>query len=73
MRRIDVLAAAVLVMGGLNWGLVALTGVDLVGAVLGETSGFSRAVYALVGLAGLYQALTWRAIQKRWGLAWARY
>ncbi len=73
MKNIDVIAAAVLVIGGLNWGLVALSGVDFVGAVSGETSGFSRAVYAVVGLAGLYQALTWKAIQKRWALAWARY
>lgn len=73
MKAIDVFAAVVLVIGGLNWGLVALTGADWVGAALGEQSGVSRAAYALVGLAGLYQALTWKAIQKRWALAWARY
>lgn len=73
MKSIDVIAAIVLVIGGLNWGLIAFTGVDFVGAVLGELSGLSRTVYALVGLAGLYQALTWKAIQKRWALAWARY
>lgn len=43
---------------------------DLVAAVLGmkfgETSAFSTVVYSLVGLAGLYQALTWKSIQRRW-------
>ena len=73
MKTIDAIAAIVLVIGGLNWGLVALTGFDFVSAALGELSGFSRAVYALVGLAAVYQAVTWKAIQKRWALAWARY
>jgi len=73
MKTIDVIAAIVLVIGGLNWGLVALTGFDLVGAALGELSGSTRAVSALVGLSAVYQAVTWRAIQKRWALAWARY
>lgn len=73
MKTIDVIAAIVLVIGGLSWGLVGLTGVDVVGAALGELGGISRAAYALVGLAGVYQALTWKSIQKRWALAWARY
>jgi len=73
MKTIDVIAAIVLVIGGLNWGLVALAGFDLVSAALGELGGSIRAVYALVGLAAVYQAVTWKAIQKRWALAWARY
>ncbi len=72
MKTTDVIAAIVLVIGGLNWGLVALARVDLVSAILGELSGSTRAVYALVGMAAVYQALTWKAIQKRWALAWAR-
>jgi uncharacterized membrane protein YuzA (DUF378 family) len=32
----------------------------------GETSALSTVVYSLVGLAGLYQALTWKSIQRRW-------
>jgi len=32
----------------------------------GETSALSTVVYSLVGLAGLYQALTWKFIQRRW-------
>jgi uncharacterized membrane protein YuzA (DUF378 family) len=32
----------------------------------GETSALSSVIYALVGLSGLYQALTWKSIQRRW-------
>lgn len=72
MKSLDVLAAVLLVVGGLNWGVVGVTGSDLVGALFGELSPVSRAVYVLVGLAALYQALQWKAIQHRWQPAPAR-
>ncbi len=72
MKKMDVLAAALLVVGGLNWGVVGVTGgMDLVGTIFGNLSPLSRAVYILVGLAGLYQALQWKAIQHRWQLSTA--
>lgn len=72
MKKMDVLAAVLLVVGGLNWGVVGVTGgSDLVGAIFGNLSPISRAVYLLVGLAALYQALQWKAIQHRWQLATA--
>jgi uncharacterized membrane protein YuzA (DUF378 family) len=58
VRVTDLTAAALLVVGGLNWGLVALTEFDLVAALtgndFGETSALSRIVYAAVGAAALY-------------------
>jgi uncharacterized membrane protein YuzA (DUF378 family) len=67
MKTLDIIAAVLLVVGGLNWGIVGATGgSDLVGAVLGNLSPASRAVYLIVGLAALYQALQWKAIQHRW-------
>ncbi|HWR53428.1 MAG TPA: DUF378 domain-containing protein [Bryobacteraceae bacterium] len=70
MRSIDVLAAVLVVVGAVNWGLVAIAGFDLVaflfGMRFGEVSALSAIIYGLVGLAGLYQALTWKAIQRRW-------
>ena len=72
MKQLDVIAAVLLVVGGLNWGVVGVTGSDLVGAIFGELTAPSRAVYILVGLAALYQALQWKAIQHRWHLAAAR-
>jgi uncharacterized protein len=73
MKKLDVAAAVLLVVGGINWGVVGLAGSDLVGALLGPLSPASRAVYLLlVGLAALYQALQWKAIQRRWHPAFAR-
>jgi uncharacterized protein len=72
MKSLDVAAAVLLVVGGLNWGVVGLTGSDLVGAIFGNLSPMSRLVYSLVGVAALYQALQWKAIQHRWQLAGAR-
>jgi uncharacterized protein len=70
MKKIDVIAAALVMIGALNWGLAGVFHLDFVAAVFGmkfgETSGFSAVIYGLVGLSGLYQALTWKSIQHRW-------
>ncbi len=71
MKNLDVVFAVLLVVGGLNWGLVGLFNFDLVATVLGPMSGLSRLVYALVGLSAVYQAFSVKAIQRRWGLAHA--
>lgn len=72
MKTLDVIAAILLVVGGLSWGLVAAVGLDIDGA-LGGPSLLGRFFYGSIGLAGVYQALTWKEIQKRWALAWARW
>ncbi len=66
MKAFDVVAAILLVVGGANWGLVGLFNVDLVAAIFGEMTALSRIVYLLVGLAALYQAVQFKAIQRRW-------
>ena len=78
MKKLDVIAAALVIIGALNWGLAGVFHLDLVATVFGmrfgETSALSSAVYSLVALSGLYQALTWKSIQRRWhsGVAAAR-
>ena len=58
MKKLDILTAALLIVGGLNWGLVAIAEFDLVATLVGldfgETNAASRIVYGLVGLAGVY-------------------
>jgi uncharacterized membrane protein YuzA (DUF378 family) len=44
-----------LIVGGLNWGLVGLINFDLVAALFGADSILSRIVYALVGVSALWQ------------------
>lgn len=68
MRPIDVVAAVLLVVGGLNWGLVGLFDFNLVATLFGAGSTLSRIVYTLVGLSAVYQAVSIRAIQRRWGV-----
>ena len=69
MKTLDVVFAVLLVVGGLNWGLVGLFRFDLVASILGPMSSLSRVVYALVGLSAVYQAMSLKAIQRRWGMA----
>ena len=71
MKNIDVIVAVLLVVGGLNWGLVALANFDLVAfltraGVFGEKNMLGAVVYGLVGIAAIYQAMLWRSIQRRW-------
>jgi uncharacterized membrane protein YuzA (DUF378 family) len=59
MRKLDALAATLVLVGGLNWGLVAVAKFDLVawicgGMDFGETNAASRVIYGLVGLAAVY-------------------
>ena len=70
MKELDVLTAVLLIVGGLNWGLVAIAEFDLVATIVGlefgETNAASRIIYGLVGLAAVYQILQPRAIRRRW-------
>jgi uncharacterized protein len=59
MKKLDILAAALVLVGGINWGLVSIAEFDLVawifgGLEFGETNAASRVVYGLVGLAAVY-------------------
>lgn len=69
MKKIDVLARVLTIVGALNWGLVGVFQFDLVAAIVGrhfgEISPISSAVYILVGLAAVYEALSWKAIERR--------
>lgn len=60
MRALDLIAAVLVIVGALNWGLIALARFDLVAALFGVSFGqvtvASAIVYGLVGLAGVYMA-----------------
>lgn len=69
MKKLDVLALLLVLVGALNWGLVAIARFDLVAALFGmdfgETSAITRVVYGLVGLSGVYVAARAAAIRGR--------
>lgn len=72
MKSIDTIVALLLVIGGLNWGLVGFMNFDLVATLLGDATMLSRLVYVVVGLCAIYQMLQWKAIQRRWGMSAAK-
>ncbi|NHZ91246.1 DUF378 domain-containing protein [Massilia sp. CCM 8733] len=51
---LDWVAMVLMIVGGINWGVVGAFDLDLVAALFGERSTWSRLVYALVGIASLY-------------------
>ena len=65
MKSLDIAAVALVVVGGLNWGLVGAADFDLVAALFGQMSALSRVVYILVGAAALYRLVQWKAIEHR--------
>jgi uncharacterized membrane protein YuzA (DUF378 family) len=50
------IASILVIVGGLNWGLVGLANFDLVATIFGAGSLLSRVVYVVVGIAALIQA-----------------
>ena len=72
MKLVDILAAVLLVIGGLNWGLYGLFELDLVASAAGAGTVFAQLVYTAVGLAALYQVLSLRSIQRRWRVSAVR-
>ena len=57
MKALNVVTLVLLIVGGLNWGLVGLFGFDLVATIFGEMSPLSRIVYVLVGVSAVAQIL----------------
>jgi uncharacterized membrane protein YuzA (DUF378 family) len=51
---IDWIALVLVIIGGLNWGLVGLLNVDLVELIFGSIPILQRIVYIVVGLAAIY-------------------
>ena len=60
-RTLGMLALVLLVVGGLNWGLISVMEYDVVAALFGAMSVVSRVVYGLVGLAAVYIVIGWVA------------
>ena len=55
MKFINILTLVLVIVGGLNWGLVGLLDFDLVAAIFGAGSMLSRLVYIVVGLSAAWQ------------------
>jgi uncharacterized protein len=51
---LDWIALILVIIGGLNWGLVGIFNFNLVSAIFGAMSVIAKIVYILVGIAALY-------------------
>ena len=63
MKRnwLDVLALLLIIIGGINWGLVGFFRFDLVSFIFGDMSMVTRIIFAIVGLAAIYSiVLFWK-------------
>ncbi|HZY67649.1 MAG TPA: DUF378 domain-containing protein [Devosia sp.] len=55
MKIINIITLLLIIIGGINWGLVGAFDLNLVTAIFGEDSFLSNAVFILVGLSALWQ------------------
>ena len=70
MKQLDRIATTLLVIGGLNWGLVALANFDLVATItgageFGNKNALGAVIYGLVGLAAVSRLVGWKASERR--------
>lgn len=54
MKTLSSIALTIAIIGAINWGLIGLFEFDLVASIFGTMSMFSRIIYTLVGISGLY-------------------
>lgn len=57
MKALNIITLILVIVGGINWGLVGAFDFNLVAALFGEDSTLSRIVYVLVGLSALWQLI----------------
>lgn len=57
LNTLDWIALVLVIIGGLNWGLVGGFDFDLVASLFGDMSTLSRIIYVLIGLSAIYLAV----------------
>ena len=67
MKTLNIVTLVLVIVGGINWGLVGALQFDLVAAIFGgQDALLARLVYVLVGLSALYLAVAIGPILRRW-------
>ncbi len=69
MNVMHKVAMIILLIGGINWGLVGIFNFDLFAAISGDMSALSRLIYVIVGVSAIYLGIQWKMVQQRGGLA----
>ncbi len=57
MKILDLVTRILIIVGGLNWGLVGVAQFDLVAIIFGAGSVLANIVYILVGISAVYQLI----------------
>lgn len=65
-KTLDCVSYALIIIGALNWGLVGFFGFNVVSALFGAMTTPTRIIYAIVGVAALYDLLAMPGMVKRW-------
>jgi len=64
LSPVDLVALVLVIVGGINWGLVALANMDLVALIFGDMTMMAKVVYALVGVSAVYTAVILMKLRK---------
>jgi uncharacterized protein len=56
MRTLEMVSYVLLIIGGINWGLIGLFQYNLVAGIFGDATALARAIYILVGASAVFQA-----------------
>ncbi|KAI3349437.1 DUF378 domain-containing protein [Clostridium botulinum] len=54
MKILDYIALILVIIGAVNWGLIGFFQINIVAILFGYSTIFSRIIYSLVGIAGVY-------------------
>ena len=54
MKVLDKIALVLIIVGAINWGLIGFFNFNLVSTLFGNMTVFTRIIYALVGISGLW-------------------
>lgn len=54
LKALDITALVLVIVGAINWGLIGFFQFDLVSSLFGTGTAFTRIIFALVGICGLY-------------------
>lgn len=65
MKRLDLIAFILLLIGGLNWGLIGFFEFDLV-TEMGMPGGLARTLDCLVGASTIYIIVQWKRFRSLW-------
>lgn len=65
LNALDWIALILVIIGGLNWGLVGIFGFDLVAWIFASVYVIARIVYILVALAAIYMIIIAASLRKK--------